>query len=184
MIEPLTHENHLHPSEPKWFAICTRYKREKYVCRLLNRKGIISYLPIQKVTRKYTRKIKHVELPLMNCYVFVQIVKSEYVKVLETEQVMQFVRIGKNLLSIPEKEIDLIRRILGESISVTAEKTTYREGDKVEIASGNLAGVEGTLIRVEGKSQVLVDLQFLGYTLSMHIDPSLLIKKNTLIQNL
>ena len=176
-----SHENHLHASEAKWFAICTPYKREKYVCRLLERKGILTYLPIQKVTRQYTRKIKHVELPLINCYVFVCITKEQYVKVLETDQVIQFLRIGKNLLSIPNQEIELIKRILGEFSSLSVEQTAYHEGDEVEIIGGNLTGIKGTLIEVQGKSKLLVKLDVLGYTLNMQIDPKLLRKQNALV---
>ena len=179
MTKLLTHENHLDPNQAKWFAVCTPYKREKYICNLLTRKGITSYLPIQKVTRQYTRKIKTLELPLINCYVFVHITKADYVKVLETEQVSHFLRIGKNLLSIPDEEISLIRRILGESLPISAKKTTYHEGEQVEIIAGNLTGIEGTLIKIEGKNRVIVDLKYLGYSLNMHIDPSLLRKKYT-----
>lgn len=172
-----TPENHLHLSEYRWFAISTPYKREKYVQRLLTRKGIVAYVPLQTVTRRYSRKIKHVDLPLFNRYVFVKIIKDDYVKVLETEQVTGFVKIGNNLLAIPEAEIALIKRILGEVKQLTSEPIRYRSGDEVEIISGNLTGIEGTLVKVEGKSLVLVDLQYLGYSLSMHIDPKLLRKK-------
>lgn len=173
-----THENHLHLSEPRWFAIYTPYKREKHVNQLLVRKGIDAYVPLQTLTRRYTRKIKQVELPLFNRYVFVKIVKGDYVKVLETEGVIQFVKIGGNLLSIPEEEISLIKRVIGESIPLNCTKPSYEVGDRVEIIAGNLTGIEGTLVKEEGKTQMLVDLHYLGYSLRIHIDQSLLRMKD------
>lgn len=170
------YENHLSDTEARWFAVYTSYKREKIALRQLQRKGITAYVPIQKLTRRYSRKIKHVELPLISGYVFVKILKKEYVKVLETEYVIRFISFSKNLLSIPEEEIELMRRVLGEGLEVNAEKTTFYEGDLVEIAAGNLMGLQGTLVSLEGKNQVLIDLVYLGYTLQINIDPNLLRK--------
>lgn len=171
------YENHLDPVEPKWFAVYTRFKCEKMAFRQMARKGITVYLPLQKHTRRYTRKIRTVELPLISCYLFVKITKDQYVTVLETENVQGFVRFSQNLISIPDHEIDLMKRILGESWEVQAEKTSFVRGDEVEIAVGNLLGMKGTLIEVKDeKPQVLVDLEHLGYTLRISVDKSILKK--------
>ncbi len=172
------YENHLSDKEARWFAVYTSYKREKIALRQLQRKGIVAYVPIQKLTRRYSRKIKHVELPLISGYVFVKITKKEYVRVLETEYVIKFISFSKNLLSIPEEEIGLMKMVLGEGLEVNAEKTQFYEGDLVEIAAGNLTGLKGKLVSLEGKNQVLIDLAYLGYTLQINIDPSLLRKLN------
>ena len=169
-----TYENHLDPKEAKWFAVYTAYKREKIVCRQLNRKGVTAYLPVQKLVRRYTRKIRTVELPLIRCYIFVKITQKEYVKVLETEQVLGFVNFSKNLIAIPEWEMELMKRVLGEGIEVNAEKREFYEGDTVEVVSGNLHGLRGKLCSIKGKKLFLVDLDYLGYTLQMTIDPILL----------
>ena len=63
--------NQLCDTEPRWFAVYTRYKREKLVLKELQRRGINAYLPLQTVTRYYTRKVKTVHLPLISCYIFV-----------------------------------------------------------------------------------------------------------------
>jgi len=171
------YENHLDPVEPKWFAIYTRFKCEKQAFRQLVRKGVSVYLPLQKHTRRYTRKIRTVELPLISCYLFVRIVKDQYVPVLETENVQGFVRFSQNLISIPDREIDLMKRVLGENWEVQAERTTFVQGDEVEIAVGNLLGMRGILVEAkEEKPQVLVELERLGYTLRISVDKSILRK--------
>ncbi len=171
------YENHLDPVEPKWFAVYTRFKCEKMAFRQMARKGIAVYLPLQQHTRKYNRKIRVVELPLISCYLFVKITKAQYVQVLETENVQGFVRFAQNLISIPDHEIDLMKRILGETWEVNAEKTTFVKGDEVEIAVGNLTGMKGTLVEADDeKTQVLVELERLGYTLRISVDKSILQK--------
>ena len=170
------YENHLNEATPLWFAVYTKYKREKIVDALLKEKGIQVYLPLQKLTRRWERKIKKVELPLFSCYIFVKITKQEYVKVLETANVVEFVHFSRNLVSIPEEEIDMVKRILGEGIEITAEPATWRKGDEVEIISGNLVGLKGKLIAQQGKQIFLVELEKLGYTLRLAIDQQLLRK--------
>lgn len=167
-------ENHLHVSEPKWFAVYTRFKSEKVVQRLLLQKNIENYLPLQKVTRRYTRKIKHHDIPLISCYIFVKIVKDEYVKVLETDNVVRFIRFSKNLLSIPDDEIEIIRRVVGEADEVFAEPGRFKEGDAVEVVGGNLTGLRGRLIEKQGKKQMVVELENIGYSLRLTVDISLL----------
>lgn len=169
-------ENHLHETEKRWFAVYTRYKSEKVVSQFLNQKEIENYLPLQKVVRRYTRKIKTHNLPLIPCYIFVRIVKKEYVPVLETENVVKFLRFSKNLLSIPEEEIDILRRVVGDGEEVEAEVGVYHEGDLVEVVGGKLTGLKGRLVEKQGKKQMLIELENVGYTLRMNIDVSLLRK--------
>lgn len=171
-----TQENHLDDREPRWFAVYTKYKREKIVHKMLESKGIQSYLPLQKVSRRYTRKIKILELPLINCYLFVKITKQEYVPVLETEHVVKFIQFSRNLISIPESEIEIIKRVVGEEIEVEVQPKQFIEGDEVEIVTGNLIGLKGQLVAIQGKHQLVVDLDNMGYSLRLNLDPSLLRK--------
>lgn len=152
------------------------FKREKLVERLLRQKGIECYLPLQQVTRRYVRKIRSVELPLISGYIFVKILKDQYIPTLETEHVVRFVRFSKNLLSIRQEEIELIKRVVGEGLSVEAEATLFNEGDEVEIIAGNLTGLRGRLISKEGKKLFAVELESLGYSLRMTVDQALLHK--------
>lgn len=168
------YENHLDEHEPRWFSIYTRYKREKLVAQRLRQKGIEVYLPLQKFTRRYVRKIKHVELPLINCYLFTKITKKEYVPVLETQDVVKFIRFSKNLISIPEAEIQIIQRVVGESIEIEVSPSEYLPGDHVEIIAGELTGLRGKLLKKESGKNFLIELESLGYQLRMQVDPSLL----------
>ncbi|MEO1263209.1 MAG: UpxY family transcription antiterminator [Bacteroidota bacterium] len=170
------HENHLHVTQPRWFAVYTRSKSEKVVQRLLASKKIENYLPLQKVTRRYTRKIKSHDIPLISCYIFVKITKDQYVPVLETENVVKFIRFSKNLVSIPEQEIEIMKLVVGEGENVEASIGRFDEGDVVEVIGGKLTGLRGQLIEKQGKKQMVVELENVGYSLKMNIDVSLLRK--------
>lgn len=169
-------ENHLHETEPKWFAVRTRSKAEKVVKAQFLQKGIETYLPLLKVTRRYTRKVKQLELPLINAYVFVRINKQHYLPVLKTEHVVDLLRFSGNLISIPESEIELMKRVVGENYSLLVEPVSFEEGDWVEVIAGQLTGLQGKLIRKQGKSTFLVDLKTIGYSLHIQIPEAYLRK--------
>ena len=176
MRDPNPYENHLHEREARWFAVCTKYKREKLVLQRLQEQGIESYLPLQILTRRYTRKVRTVELPLISRYIFTRIVKRQYVSILETPDVSGFVRFSRNLLSIPDSEIRLLQRITGERLELTASPLAIHLGDEVEIAAGKLAGVRGILLEKENKYNFLVELKCIGTSLHIQINPALLVK--------
>lgn len=171
-------ENHLDETSPKWFAVYTQYKREKLACRLLENSQIEAYLPIQKITRRYNRKVKKVELPLINHYLFVKITRDEYVKVLQCQYVIHFVKFSNNLISIPDQEILLIKRILGEIEEVELADTDLQRGDEVEVIGGNLTGLKGRLIKKENNQYFNVRLENLNISLNVSIASNLLRKIN------
>jgi len=169
--------NHLHDSEPHWFAVCTRSKSEKFVQRMLDKKGIHAWLPMQRLMRRYSRSTRLTEKPLINCYIFVKIVKSQYVPVLETENVTGFVKLNKNLIAIPDLEIDVLKRItLEDGLDVEAVKGSFAEGDPVEIAAGNLMGLKGHIVKVEGKHKFKIELNYLFHSLLITVDAAFLEK--------
>lgn len=168
--------NQLDEQEARWFAVYTRFRREKQVLKYLSERGIQAYLPIQSFTRRYTRKIKHVQLPLINCYIFTKITKQEYVPVLETPDVVNFVRFAKDLIAIPDAEMNVMKRVVGEGIEIDAQPGSYQLGDEVEIVGGNLTGLKGWLVETASEKNFVIELENLGYTLRMSLDPTLLLK--------
>ncbi len=144
---------------------------------MLSKKGIHAYLPLQKLMRRYTRSTRLIEKPLINSYVFVKIIKTQYVPVLETENVAGFVKFSKNMISIPEEEMDILRRItLEDGLDVEAIPGQFSEGDSVEIAAGNLMGMKGRIVKLEGKRRMQVELGHLGYSLLITVDANFLEK--------
>lgn len=170
--------NDLHSSEARWFAVQTRSKSEKFVKRMLEKKEVEVYLPLQKLVRQYQRSRRVVEKPLINCYVFVQITKQQYVPVLETENVLGFVKLGRDLIAIPERDMQTIRRItLEDGLEVEVVPGGFESGDQVEIAAGALTGLRGQIIKQEGKRKFQVELASLSMSLLISIDASMLEKR-------
>jgi transcriptional antiterminator RfaH len=165
-------QHSLSATEPKWFAILTRVKAEKLVCSQLSEKGIKNYVPLQKITRIYSRKRRTVLLPLIYRYVFVNITKSDYVRVLETPHVEMFLKFKQDIIAIPDHEIEWLQRITGENVDFNIENRPYSAGDEVRVVYGNLTGLKGKLIKSLGKNELLVELDHIGIGLRIQIDPA------------
>ena len=164
---------HFNNNTDQWFAIRTRYKREKYVQKLLTIKDVHAYLPLQKHYRFWGGRRRIVQLPLISCYVFVKIRQKEYVTVLETENVLAFVKIANEAAIISEEEIDLLRRVVGDmDLEVAVEPIRFEIGDKVEIIYGSLTGVKGKLVETKMNKFVVIELQNIGYELRIKVQNS------------
>ncbi len=175
--------NQLHEVEKRWFAVHTRSKSEKFVQRMLEKKAIHAWVPLQQFMRQYARVKRLVEKPLINGYVFVKISKKEYLSVLETENVAGFVRFSKDLVAIPEAEMDILKRIVLEvGLEVKAVPGVFSEGDEVEINAGGLAGLRGKVMKKDGKHTLQVELNHLGYQLMITIDPVFLEKTHRILE--
>jgi len=159
------------PSDKEsWYAVNTKYKCEKYVVKMLSAKKIEAFLPLKKYTKRWNRKVKEFETPLISCYVFVRIDLVDKIRVLETEYVKGFVRFSNVIIPVKQEEIDLLKWIGGEDIDISAEPQFYSEGEKVEVLNGNLTGLTGTLVQYKGKEKVVVELTSIGYSLLLEID--------------
>ena len=164
--------NHLSDSEERWFAVYTKYKCEKYVVDQLARQGISAYVPLITKTKKYSSRVKTNIVPLINSYVFVHIKKEDYVRVLQSEYVFTFVKQRKNIISIPDEEINLLKMIVGEMEHLEIGGILYEKGDEVEIIGGDLTGIRGQLVSKDGKNSFVVQLVSIGMQLTMTIDKS------------
>lgn len=173
---PKSVENHLDSNEFRWFAVRTRFKSEKLAQKQLKSKSIETYLPIRTLVRKYSRKLRQVEMPLIHSFVFVRIIKSQYVPVLETEYVSSFLKFGNNILSIPDEQINMLRRLLGENIDIEVTEEKFHKGDWVEVTHGPLMGLRGRLVNIQGKERVLVEIMNSGFSIHMEIENNLLHK--------
>jgi transcriptional antiterminator RfaH len=140
-----------------WFVIYTRPRWEKKVDQLLKQQGIHSYCPIRTVENQWADRKKQVEFPLFSSYVFVQINPKEEIKVRQTYGVINFIYFMGKPAIIRDNEIDKIREIM--SNNPTAEIMSLKEisvGDRVTIKNGVLSNQEGSILKVSGKTVLMI----------------------------
>lgn len=165
-----------------WYAVHTRSKGEKVAQHYFDKTGIIAYVPTIGKTKKYTRKIKHYNIPLITCYCFVKITPQHRIEVLKNPFVLQFLKIGDEICPIPEKEINILKKVTGTSNSIELiQANHFQLGDEVELTSGHLAGIRGFIVEVDGKKDLVIELTHIGFQLRLHVDPVHLRKVRKLV---
>ncbi len=171
--KPISYFTQAASSEPdsKWVAIYTRFRREKFVRNLLQKAGIHCYVPLLKKVRKYETKLRYVELPIIHCYVFARILPENRIAVLRTPGVVDFVRFAGEIVTIPEEEIALMQRVVGDIRDEQAFSRDFVSGEEIEVIAGHLTGLRGVLIARKNKAKFQVEFERMGCTLRIDIDP-------------
>ncbi len=142
-------------NEPHWYVLATRHHHEKKVNERLQQKGVTCYLPLYSTYHDWSDRKKKVLEPLFSCYVFVNMALKERFTILQTEGVIRLVSFNHIPVPIPEKQINSIRQLLGETISI--EKVDYWVvGQEVEVIGGPLKGIQGVLQKIKNQSSKLV----------------------------
>lgn len=156
-------------SEVCWYALYTRSRHEKKVDLQLRDKGIESYLPTQKILRRWSDRKKWVEEPLFRCYVFIHTNHRDRLRALQVYGAVRIVMFSGKPAVVRDEEIENIRRILREAPEIEACTPLY-VGDVVEIVYGPLAGLCGRLEEIRGERRLVVTINSIRQALRFNVD--------------
>jgi len=126
---------------------------------------------LSKVRKKWSDRMKWVEEPLFNSYVFVRIDEEEHARVRAINGVVNFVYwLGKPAV-VRNKEIETIQKFLNEHKEVVATPLNLHVNDKVRIDKGIFMNKEAKVMKVVNR-KVQVVIESIGYSLVALIDRS------------
>jgi transcription antitermination factor NusG len=160
-----------------WLVVKTKTKCEKFVRDKIRAMGMDAFVPLKRRTAKYNRKVKVYELPLITCYTFVRLDKERRNQVLGLPYVQGMLRMnGKDCL-VSDAEMKWLQKVSGSELDVTTEILSMQQGDRVMLAYGQLAGMEGKIVSRRSKHEVVVALESLGLQMVIQVDPSMLVRQ-------
>lgn len=157
-----------------WLVVKTKIKCEKFVRDRLEGMGIEAFVPTRKRTARYTRKVKTYEHPLISSYAFARFTRERRNDILALPYVQGMLRLDNKDCMVSQKEIQWLMKVSGTDTEVRTEVLSFCEGDKVILAYGQLAGMEGTLLSHRSKHEVCVALESLGLQMVIQVDPAML----------
>jgi len=161
-----------------WFAILARSGREKYATMLLENAGFECFLPISKSTRKWSDRMKDVEVPLFPGYLFCRMNPNDRLPVLTTPGVIQIAGIGKMPIPVEEHEIAAVRQI--EKSGLSAMPWPYlRVGNTARIEEGPLRGVTGIVVKIKSALKLVLSIELLQRSIAVEIDRNWISPCNT-----
>jgi transcription antitermination factor NusG len=152
-----------------WCAVYTRHQHEKTVGEMLKGKGFEVFLPLYESTRQWKGRRKLLSLPLFPCYIFVRGAHERRLPILTTPGVHMIISRGERIASVPEEEIEAIRRTVEGPFSVEPHPFLHC-GERVRVVRGSLEGVEGVLTRKKNLYRLVLSVDMLAQSVSVEID--------------
>jgi transcription antitermination factor NusG len=155
-----------------WFALQVRARHEIGVGKFLSGKGYEPLVPLYQSRRRWSDRIKVVEEPLFPGYLFCRFDINNRLPILTTPGVIQVVGFNRTPVPVDEAEIDAIQNLLASGFP--SQPWPYvHVGDRVQIDSGPLRGLEGLLVELKGSHRLVVSVSLLQRSVAVEIDSAL-----------
>jgi len=153
-----------------WYAVYIKSRAEKKAEAELQIKEIECFLPLQRKLRQWSDRKKWVETPLIPGYLFVKTNNSGYNQVLQSKHIVSYVRFEGKAAVIPEAQIEYLKMMLKQDnaeIEITSKN--LEPGQLIEVIAGPLIGLQGKLVKINGKDKLAIELLQLGYSALIEI---------------
>ena len=159
------------PVESSWYAVHTMARHEKRVAAQFEEKRVCTFLPLLGQIHRWSDRRVKVEVPMFGCYAFVRIaqITEERLKVLRTPGVLGFVGSERQGTSIPDEQIESLRKAISENVPCLAHPF-ISAGKRVRIRGGSLDGVEGIFIRQGTDQSLIVSVELLHRSVSIRVE--------------
>ena len=174
VAKPFSSDGHQHSAlcedVQRWYAAYTQPRHEKAVDRHLRARELETYLPLHREIKSWNGRRAEVESPLFKGYVFVRLRSRERLKALEHPSVISFVSFGGRPAALPDEEIVALRNAVAQR---NVEPYPYLDaGKRVRIINGPLSGLEGIIVRKNGKkARMVVSVEFLRRAVAVDLEP-------------
>ena len=152
-----------------WYAVRVRSNCEKTASQVLRHKGYCEFTPSYRVRRRWSDRMKTLEVPLFPGYVFCRFDVNERVGILTTPGVVSVVSFGQTFIPVDDAEIAAVQRA-ATSDAKFAPWPHLRVGQKVRVCGGALHGIEGRLLHLKNGRRLVLSLTLLQRSVAVEID--------------
>jgi transcription antitermination factor NusG len=154
-----------------WYALQVKPRFERTVVTHLVSRGYDPFLPNYSVKRRWSDRVKSIELPLFPGYLFCRFDLNHRLPILSTPGVNSIVGIGKAPQPISELEMEAIRTVIGSGLHY--EPHPYLNvGQLVRVERGSLSGLMGRVTDVKNATRLVISIDLLMRSVSTEIDRS------------
>ncbi len=168
----LQNETLLSDEQRSWFCLYTLSRREKELVRKLVAQQIGCYLPVvPKRYRSPAGRLRTSYVPLFNNYVFLFANESERYLCMTTNCISRVQEISDSDQLV--QDLRALQTAISSGIPLTPE-SRIEPGQRVRVRRGPFQGYEGQVLRREGKTRLLLSINFLEQGVSMEVDEAVL----------
>jgi len=141
-----------------WYALWTQSHCEELVRDQLDAKGFHLFLPKIEVWSRRNGVRRRILTPMFHGYLFLHHV-MDHLSYVEVRKARGLVRILGDrwdcLATVPDTEIEAIQKVVNADLPALPHPY-LREGQRVRITGGPLAGVEGIMVQTKPDKGLLV----------------------------
>ncbi len=154
--------------ESFWYALQVKPRFERAIGNLLAAKGKEVFVPVYRTRRRWVDRSKELELALFPGYVFCRFDPLVRLPILVTPGVMRIVGHGKQPVPVDTDEIEAIKLVVRSGLAY--ESTSYvRAGQRVRFIHGALKGVEGVVLEIRKRLQVVLSVELLQRSVAVEV---------------
>jgi transcription antitermination factor NusG len=154
---------------PLWYALTVKPNHERAAAQALASKDLETFLPLYRSQRRWSDRIKELELPLFAGYVFCRFPSPERARILSTPGVNSVVGFGNQPAPVDDGEIRAVRTLVASGLSM-GPWPFLRVGERVRVEAGPLCGVEGIVTQVKDAWRVVVSIELLQRSIAAEVD--------------
>jgi transcription antitermination factor NusG len=152
-----------------WYALHVQATKEKHVATVLRDKGYTEFVPLYRARRRWSDRFQEVELALFPGYLFCRFDPQVRLPILTTPWVRGVVGAGKTPIPVAGPEVEAIQAVVHSGLGALPWPF-LQEGDRVLLAEGPLAGLEGLLVDVRNESRLVVSVSLLQRSVAVEIE--------------
>jgi transcriptional antiterminator RfaH len=154
-----------------WVVLHTRPRCEKKVVEYCRRSGFPVYLPLRKKVHRYGARERMFLSPLFPGYAFCILGVAERTAVRQNRHVA-------NLLEVLDQGrlVEQLRQI-EQALSagdVVGVMPYLEKGKPVRVTGGAMKGLEGIVLRVKGRTRVVLNVDMIRQSVVVEVDSALL----------
>jgi transcription antitermination factor NusG len=152
-----------------WFAVRVKSRSEKSVAAIARYNGFEEFLPLCTSRRRWSDRVKCLQVPLFPGYVFCRVDLECRLQLLTIPGVQHIVGAGKLPLPVDESEIATLQ-VAAQSGLPLEPWPFLKVGHRVLLEDGPLAGLEGLLVEFRKNYRVLLSVTLLNRSVAVEIE--------------
>ncbi len=152
-----------------WFALRVKSQREAIAAAVLEGQGYRPLHPTYAVRRRWSDRLKVLQMPLFPGYLFCQLNLANPVRVVTMPSILGIVNSAGRSLAIPDHEIEALRRLIDSGVA-SRPWPYLHAGQDVRVQRGPLEGLEGRIVNFKGVWRVVVSITLLQRSVAAEID--------------
>jgi transcription antitermination factor NusG len=156
-------------TQPHWYALHTRSRHEKVARDQLTAKGITNLLPLWRKRSVWKDRVKMIEVPLFRGYMFGYFALQNKLDVLQSIGVVRIVSFNGKPIPVPEEQIQAVKTMVEQRLSYDPHPF-LKEGTRVRVKHGVLAGAEGVLVAKKQHYRLVISVDLIQQSVAVDID--------------